>query len=169
MNQAAAKDQGRRQVGPPKLRFHFMQRIKMLILINTIPLIVGIGLGIGYYQGVVHVVGFEGDRHGLAILVIIVACLLLGLSWWILIPFAKWIYAYPRWFFRHESKVIWFLPYCCGALIWALTWVACMLAGIIACVAVLSMIYVAVMGVPDTTPATAALLLLSGDMHTPGI
>ncbi len=162
-----AAEGNRRQVGPPKLRFHFMQRIKMLLLINMIPIVVGVGLSIGYYQGMVHVVGFEEGKHGLAIAVILAACIILGLSWWIIIPFARWAYMYPRWFFRHESKFIWFMPFCCGSIFYALCWILCMLAGIIACVAVLSMLYIFVFGVPNQAPPpdTAWMLLIS-DMHT---
>jgi hypothetical protein len=147
MNQtAAAAESSRRGSQPPRLRFHFVQRIKMLVLINTIPIIVGIGLITGYYQGYVHVVGFEEGTHGLAALVILAACILLGLSWWIIIPVAKWLHDYPRWYFRRESKMLWLLPYCTGMLIYGLTWLACMLAGVIACVGIISCIYVALRG-----------------------
>ncbi len=161
MNQQGAADSSRRGRQPPRLRFHFMQRIQMLLLINTIPIIVGIGLVIGYYQGYVHVVGFEEGRHGLAAAVILGACIILGLSWWIIIPVARWLHDYPRWFFRRESKLFWFLPYCSGALIYGLTWLVCMLAGIIAFVAMLSSLYVAFFGAQEEAATTAGLLLCS--------
>lgn len=153
MNQQAAES-SRRGSQPPRLRFHFVQRMKMLLLINTIPIMVGIGLIIGYYQGYVHVVGFDEQRHGMATVVIIAACVLLGLSWWIIIPTAKWLHDYPRWYFRRESKLLWFLPYCSGALIYGLTWILCMLAGIVAFIAVISCIYVFFFGTGSAPPAT---------------
>ena len=143
VKRSAEKAEGRRAKGPPKLRFHILQRLKFLLLVNTIPIAVGIFLVIGSYNGSVHVVGLDQEKHGLAAFIILGSCIFLGLSWWVIIPCAKWLRDYPRWFFRRDSKLLWFLPYTCGSLIWGVTWILCMLSGIVACVAMLSSVYAA--------------------------
>ena len=149
MNKPDAAAEGRRAKGPPRLRLHIVKRMKMLLLLNTIPIVVGIFLIFGYYNGMVHVVGFEQGKHDLAAAVILGACLLIGVSWWVIIPVAKWLYRYPRWYFRRESKVVWFLPFITGACIYGVTWIVCFLAGVVASVGILSSIYVGIYGVPE--------------------
>ena len=149
MNKPETPAEGRRAKGPPRLRLHIIKRIKLLLLINTIPIVVGIFLIFGYYNGMVHVVGFETGQHDLAAAVMLAACLLIGVSWWVIIPVAKWLYRYPRWYFKRESKALWFLPYMTGAIIYGGTWILCFLAGVVASVAICSAIYVGLYGVPE--------------------
>lgn len=148
MNAEAQEKESRRSKGPPRLRLHIVKRIKLLLLINTVPIIVAIGLIIGYYNGMVHIVGFESGKHDFAAFVIIGSCILVGISWWILIPITKWLYHYPRWYFRRESKALWFLPFASGAIIYFCTWLLCLMAAFVSCLAIISMIYYVLWGNP---------------------
>ena len=42
MNKPDTPAEGRRAKGPPRLRLHIIKRMKLLLLINTIPIVVGI-------------------------------------------------------------------------------------------------------------------------------
>lgn len=145
--------------GPPRLQLHIFDRLKMLLMINIIPIIVGSFLAWNYYQGKIKLRLFE-ESHGFAALVVLASCFTVGISWWIIIPCAKWLRNYPRWYYRHQSKALWLLPYTCGSLVWCVLWVLCMLAAIIACVAMLAMFYSVFIGVGDPASSQDAVGLI---------
>ena len=136
----SGKSDRARRNGPPRLQLHIFERLKVLLLINIIPIFIGVILAWNYSQGKLELRLFE-ESHGLAAFVVLASCLIIGISWWVIIPCAKWLRNYPRGVYRHESKAVWVLPYVCGSVIWGLLWVLCTLAGLIACGGMIAMFY----------------------------
>ena len=108
---------------PPVLRTGLWSGIKLLVLMNILPLF-GLGwLAWGWWHGRVAFRNVTPD-HVVAIAAIVVACALVAVSAWLVMPVARWLRDYPRWHFRHVSRLRWFLPTVGGWVFWIALWLA---------------------------------------------
>ena len=126
--------QGHASAGPPRLDLQLWRRAKLLLLLNVIPLLGGVAVAIGWWQGRLHFK--DGSRQSLlALAVVLIACLAFALAIWLVLPIAGWLRAYPLWHLRHRSLVLWLIPTVLGTLVS----IALTLAGALAALAALAL------------------------------
>ena len=136
-NAAEGSDRRPAGGGPPKLKLRLIQQLKMLALCNIVPIVVVIWLTWEYHLGKVRLNRPIGQHQLRDLALVGVACLVLALSGWVMLPFGRWLRAYPAWQLRHsESAWVWLLPTGAGWLAWALIWVVT-IATSLTCIAVL--------------------------------
>lgn len=112
---AESRPTGGRDQGPPVLDLGLAARLKGLLLGNSLALITLAVMAWLYATGRI---AFRPEAQaGLIPLAVLVgACVLLAACCWFLLPLATWLRAYPRWHFRHGSKLCWAVPYGAGIL-----------------------------------------------------
>ena len=107
---------GRSSAGPPRLDLQLWRRAKLLVLLNAIPLLGGLVVAIGWWQGRLNFK--DGSRQSLiALAVVLIACLAFAVAMWLVLPLARWLRAYPLWQCRHRSLVLWLIPAVLGTLV----------------------------------------------------
>jgi hypothetical protein len=114
---------------PPQLKTNFWRGVKTLALINILPILGLIYLGIGWYRGTIQIRSDVGSQQIVIIAFVVIACTVIALSSWLVMPTARWMRDFPAWHFRHRSRVAWFLPMIAGAI----SWFVLMAIGISAC------------------------------------
>lgn len=112
-----------RREGPPALDLGLLRTLRLLVLINVIPiggaLIVGIGIATGRMKLV------AGAEDSLVLMAVAIAgCALLAFAAWVIRPIGRWLRDYPVWCFRHRSRLAWAVPAAAGWLAWAALWIA---------------------------------------------
>ncbi|MDA3960273.1 MAG: hypothetical protein PF961_05755 [Planctomycetota bacterium] len=109
-----------RRGGPPRLRLDLFGKLKVLALANVIPLTMVTWLGLGIYQGDVAIrTDVPVAKVGFICAVLLISCLVIGVSSWILLPVVRWLRDYPRWFLDHDgSAALWLVPAGVGWVIW---------------------------------------------------
>lgn len=121
--------------GPPRLDLQLWRRAKLLLLLNCLPLLGGVVVAIGWWQGRLTI--RPGSSASLTTLGILVgACLLFALAVWVVLPLARWLREYPLWRFRNGSGLVWILPAIAGTI----AWIGIGLAGTVAALAALVLI-----------------------------
>lgn len=118
---------------PPRLETKLWQGIKLLLLLNILPICGLAYVGLAYYQGKVALKAGVTGKQLVAIGAVVAACAVIALSSWLIMPFARWLKAYPLWHFRKQSRIAWFLPMLGGQLGYLLCWlfgVAAMLGSV---------------------------------------
>jgi hypothetical protein len=105
---------------PPKLQTKLWQGLKLLMLINLLPILGLAYLGMAWYNGKVALKADVTSKHVMTILFVLGGCMVIAVSSWFVMPLARWIKAYPTWHFRKQSRIAWFLPMLAGHLGWAL-------------------------------------------------
>lgn len=109
--------------GPPRLRFDLLGKLKLLLLANIIPIGLVGSLAWGLWSGELELrPGVPVDRVLTICGVLLIGCLTIGVSTWIVLPLAAWLRDYPAWRARRGSAV-WLVPAAGGWLTWFLTWV----------------------------------------------
>jgi hypothetical protein len=95
---------------PPALSLHLTRRLGMLAMCNVIPLIGG--LYVWYQVGSGHATLRTPAGHEWMWIsaTVLVACLVLALTCWLVMPLARWVRDYPTWQFRHRAKLLWLVP-----------------------------------------------------------
>ena len=123
--------------GPPKLKLRLIQQLKMLAMFNIVPIVVVIWLAWEYHLGHVRLNRPVGQHQLRDLALVGVACLVLALSGWVMLPFGRWLRAYPAWQLRHSpSSWVWMLPTAAGWCAWALIWLVTIATSLV-CIAVL--------------------------------
>jgi hypothetical protein len=109
---------------PPRLELYLLARLRILLLANILPLIALGILGYLLIIGEVEITGIGVSRLWKTLLVVLVALVVVGAAGWVLLPLARWTRAYPRWCFRHQSRVLWLLPMVGGHILSLMIWLA---------------------------------------------
>jgi hypothetical protein len=109
---------GRDGSRPPRLQLHLVKRLKFVLLVNALPLVAGTIITWLWVNGSITFGRFSADELLGRVLILLASLVVVGLSWWVLIPVARWGRDYPMWYFRHESRLIWALPAALGWLTW---------------------------------------------------
>jgi hypothetical protein len=103
---------------PPRLQTKFWRSLKTLALINALP-ILGLGyLAFGLWRGTLKIDPKVGNSQLIVIAFVFIACVVIALSSWLLVPTARWMRDYPAWHFRHRNRATWLLPMLAGAISW---------------------------------------------------
>jgi hypothetical protein len=108
---------------PPRLRFHVLKRVKMLLLFNIMPLICTTYL---YWQWQVGNVTFKtiSEESRITFIAVIIAGIFFITVCWFLMPIAIWLRDYPACHLRFLSVLWWIVPAIGGGM-----WVTSILAG----------------------------------------
>lgn len=108
---------------PPRLKLALVQRLKMLALLNILPLAIGAWVGYKAMRGEVRL-RVEPGSFAVVVFVILLACAVVAISLWVLLPVGRWMRAYTTWQLRFGSAVAWVLPWLGAQLAYALIWIA---------------------------------------------
>lgn len=110
-------DQRIQAASPPRLRLHLGYHLKLLLVLNLLPIIGGIWLAWQLHTGRATLREFSQESQ--TTLVIVVACgVVLALSSWFVMPVARWLRDYPTWHLRRGPAWAWIIPTCGGWLAW---------------------------------------------------
>jgi hypothetical protein len=112
--------------GPPRLRLHVMHHLKVLVLLNILPL-----LGCGYLwwqwsQGKLSMRSMTAESRTTLVVVLVCGVAFAVISWFVM-PLARWLRDYPTWHFRRGPAWAWAIPTASGWLAWAALTMAGML------------------------------------------
>lgn len=102
--------------GPPALALHLWQRVGMLAAINVIPLLGSLWLWWQFSYGQAHFRKPIGQEWLWACAVVVIGCLIIASSCWLVMPVARWLRDFPSWHVRHGSWPLWLLPAVAGWL-----------------------------------------------------
>lgn len=122
---------------PPRLRMQLGTRLKILLLGNCIPLAVLAWMGWRVARGDEWRLadGVDGRRLVLTLAALLISCIILAVSAWVLRPVGRWLRDYPDWCMRHRSAATWAIPAGLGWLAWfglmVLAWSATLAAVVI--------------------------------------
>lgn len=133
----------RRDEQPPQLKLRLWQRIKLLLILNALPLLAAAWMGYHAYHGRLQLT-VEAAPLAMLVGAILAACAAILLALWVVLPIGRWLAAYPTWHFQRRSALIWALPTLIGHVLAFL--MAAIVVGIIALA-----IVVIVIGVKDMT------------------
>jgi hypothetical protein len=120
---------------PPRLDLGLVRRAKLLLLLNALPLLAGVVIGIGWWRGTYHFKPGSGASL-VTIGVLIGACALLTAAMWVVLPVGRWLRDYPLWQVRTARRWTWLPLLVAGWLAWAVAW----LLGTTAALAALALI-----------------------------
>ena len=114
--------------GPPKLRLGLVRKLKILALANIIPIIVVTVVGINVMTGDMEIrTDVPLHRIGFTVALLLVCCVVIGTSSWIVMPAVRWLRDYPTWHYHHVSSAVWLVPSLVGWVVWIGTWLAMLL------------------------------------------
>jgi hypothetical protein len=115
-----------REPSPPRLRLHLLRHLKLLLVLNILPLIGGAYLWWQWREGRVTLRKPIGEESWMALGAVLVAGAGFALACWLVLPFARWLRDRPTWCFTHRNPWLWAAPMAAG---W-IAWVVLMLAGL---------------------------------------
>lgn len=117
------------------LALHLLRRLGMLAILNVIPLFGGLWLWWQFSYGHAQWRKPMGQEWLWACAIVVVACLVIASSCWLVMPVARWLRDYPSWHFKNGSALIWAVPTVVGWLSYvalyllaAVTVVGCLVA-----------------------------------------
>jgi hypothetical protein len=117
--------------GPPRLRLGLLHKLKVLAFANAIPL--GI-VAFVCFQISTGKMGIRDDvptgKVGFWVALLLVCCLVMGVSSWFVMPTVRWLRDYSAWHYRNATPTVWLLPMLAGWLIWLSTWMLMTLCAI---------------------------------------
>lgn len=109
--------------GPPRLRLDLLHKLKVLAFANAIPLLIVAFVCFQIWTGKM---GIRDDvptgKVGFWVALLLVCCLVIGVSSWFVMPTVRWLRDYPAWHYRNASPSLWLLPMLGGWAIWLATW-----------------------------------------------
>ncbi len=88
----------------------------MLAAINIIPLLGSLWLWWQFSYGQAHFRKPMGQELLWACAVVVIGCLIIASSCWLVMPVARWLRDYPSWHVRHGAWPLWLLPAAAGWL-----------------------------------------------------
>ena len=109
---------------PPILDLGLTHKLKIIGLANILPLTAGTALFLGWFMGSIEF-SIDGNYLLLTTLIMLAALVLVGSCWWVLFPFSVWLRRYLKWYYNHESKLVWGAPLACSWIFWFAMWVSC--------------------------------------------
>ncbi len=116
--------------GPPRLRLHLMHHLKVLAVLNVVPLIGGLYVWWQMRQGRVTLRSMSSESQS-TLVVVVVSGVAFAVIMWFIMPVARWLRDYPTWHLRRGPAWAWVIPAAGG---WA-AWIILSLAGILAAAA----------------------------------
>jgi hypothetical protein len=116
--------------GPPRLRLHLGHHLKVLLVLNVLPLLGAIWLWWQWREGHVTMRSLSEESKTTLIVVLVSGIAFAVISWFVM-PVARWLRNYPLWHLRRGPVWAWIIPTCGG---W-LAWFALTLAGMLAAAA----------------------------------
>lgn len=119
----------------PQLRLHLGRHLKLLLILNVLPLLTGIYLWWQWRQGHLTLRKPISEDSWWTLVVVIVAGAVFAATCWLVMPVARWMRDYPAWGFAHGNRLWWSLPLIGGWLTW-LTLSMTALIAVLACVVV---------------------------------
>lgn len=119
---------------PPRLRFHLGHHLKVLLVLNILPILAGIWLWWNLHTGKATLREFSQESKT-TLVIVLVAGAIFALTAWFVMPLARWLRDYPTWHLRRGPAWAWIIPTCGG---W-LAWIVLGTAGMLACAATLLM------------------------------
>lgn len=91
---------------PPSLNLHLGQKLKLLLLMNILPIIVVAWVAYGLSTGQMRLRAIPDDW-----LLVVASLVALGIVaitlQWFLLPIARWCWRWPRWHVRHRGFLWW--------------------------------------------------------------
>jgi hypothetical protein len=102
--------------GPPTLALHLWHRVGVLAALNVIPLFGSLWLWWQFSYGHAQFRKPIGQEWLWACAVVVIGCLIIAASCWLVMPVARWLRDYPSWHFRHGAWPVWLLPAAAGWL-----------------------------------------------------
>jgi len=112
---------------PPRLKTQFWSGIKLMLLMNILPLMGVLWLAWGWYRGRVSFARMTSE-HVVTIIAVVLFCVVIASSYWFVMPFARWLRDYPAWQMRHAGAVRWFIPAIAGFVCWLVLLIGCVAA-----------------------------------------
>ena len=112
---------------PPRLRLHLGHHLKVLLVLNVLPLLGGIWLWWQWREGRVTLRTISEESKS-TLLVVLVAGVAFAVIAWLVMPVARWLRDYPTWHLRRGPAWAWIIPTCGGWLAWFALTTAGMLA-----------------------------------------
>jgi hypothetical protein len=103
--------------GPPRLRLHLMHHLKVLMLLNIVPLLGGLYLWWQWSQGKLSLSGMNEESRA-TMVVVLVCCVAFAVISWFVLPLARWLRDYPTWHIRRGPVWAWIIPTASGWLAW---------------------------------------------------
>jgi hypothetical protein len=122
--------------GPPRLNLHLLHHLKVLMLLNLLPLAGGLWLWWQWRAGHVTLRTLSGESLA-TVLVVVVCGAAFAVIMWFVMPLARWLRDYPTWHLRRGPAWAWIIPACGGWLAWAALSIAGLLAAAAAILVVL--------------------------------
>ena len=119
----------------PQLRFHLARHLKLLLILNILPLFTGLYLWWQWKQGRIALRKPISEESWLTLVVVIAAGAVFAVTCWLVMPLARWMRDYPTWGFTHGNRLLWSVPLVGGWLTWLTLSVTALIAAI-ACVVV---------------------------------
>jgi len=112
---------------PPRLRLHLGHHLKVLVVLNILPLLGAIWLWWQWRNGQMTLRSLSEESKTTLIIVLIAGIAFALISWFVM-PVARWLRDYPTWHLRRGPAWAWFIPTCGGWLAWFALTAAGMLA-----------------------------------------
>jgi len=112
---------------PPRLRLHLGYHLKVLLVLNILPLLGAIWLWWQWRAGHVTMRSLS-EESKTTLIVVLVSGVAFAVITWFIMPVARWLRDYPTWHLRRGPAWAWFIPACGGWLAWMALTTAGMLA-----------------------------------------
>jgi uncharacterized membrane protein len=116
---------------PPQLKFHVVRQLKLLLLLNILPLACSIYLYWHWRMGNLTFKPMSDESRSLLFAVIIAGASFAVLCWFIF-PLINWLRDYPTWHMRHSHWWLWLVPTLAGWLLWTIIGLIGIIAGVTA-------------------------------------
>ena len=107
---------GESRKGPPQLRLRLWQRLKLLLILNTLPILATAWLGWHAAQGQLRLT-VEAAPLMWLVVAILGGCAAILVSLWVVLPTSRWLAAWPTWHMYNRSAIVWALPSLIGHLL----------------------------------------------------
>ena len=88
---------------------HLWQRLKLLLLLNSLPILATAWLGWHASQGSLRLT-VEAAPLIWLVVAVLGACAAILVALWVVLPVARWLAAYPTWCFQNRQPLVWALP-----------------------------------------------------------
>ena len=126
-----------KEVRRPALKLDLLRKLGILIVVNILPLVVCLVVFAKWMKGEIVITNVNVVW---AAAILFAASVIYVLCFWMLMPTAKWFKEYAFWQYQQGTSALWFLPLVLSHILWLVTWIFCIMAGLIASTAIVSVI-----------------------------
>lgn len=107
------------------MRLGLLRKLKILAVANVMPLGVLVYVGIQISRGRM---ALRDDlplgEIGFWVVLLLVCCVAIAISSWLVMPTVRWLRDYPVWCYRHANRGVWLLPAIAGWTLYLAVWIA---------------------------------------------